>query len=79
NLPGVDPQYMAAAIRGQLQPPAQQQPVMPMPAPGGNSGYGFDGWSQFSQAMDVAPQDAWKVLDSMNPQQLRTKVLFLDS
>jgi hypothetical protein len=35
-------------------------------------------WSQFSQVMDVAPQDAWKVLAQADPESIRTKMLFME-
>ena len=58
--------------------PGYQRPQMPaMPNPAASGGYG-DPWAQFSQAMDVAPQDAWKVLAGASPDAVRRKVLFME-
>ena len=53
----------------------------PMPAPGGGGspfGSPQDAWGLFGQAMDAAPWEAWKVLDAMGADALRSKVLFVD-
>lgn len=59
-----------------------QRPQMSMPAPGGATGQRLAGngsvWNQFSQLMDVAPQDAWKVLSSADPDSVRSKILFME-
>lgn len=60
---------------------AYQRPQMPMPQPGGGGGRvagSGDVWGQFSQLMDVAPQDAWKVLSAADPEAVRSKVLFME-
>jgi hypothetical protein len=55
----------------------------PMPTPGSGGGASPFGnaqeaWGLFGQAMDAAPWEAWKVLDAMGPEALRSKVLFID-
>jgi hypothetical protein len=57
-----------------------QRPQMSMPQPGGAPRMAGNGnvWSHFSQAMDVAPQDAWKVLEQAGPEAIRTKMLFME-
>jgi hypothetical protein len=57
-----------------------QRPQMPMPQPGGGARIAGAGnvWNQFSQLMDVAPQDAWKVLSVADPDAVRSKVLFME-
>lgn len=59
-----------------------QRPQMSMPAPGGGGGQRLAGngnvWNQFSQLMDVAPQDAWKVLSMADPDSVRSKILFME-
>jgi len=64
------------------QPNAQQfqRPQMPMPQPGAGPRMAGNGnvWGQFSQTMDVAPQDAWKVLAQADPEAIRTKLLFME-
>ena len=59
---------------------AYQRPQMPsMPNPdGGSMGYSGDPWGDFSRAMDVNPQDAWKVLASAPADVVRRKVLFME-
>jgi hypothetical protein len=60
--------------------PSFQRPQMSMPQPGGAPRMAGNGnvWSQFSQVMDVAPQDAWKVLAQADPESIRTKMLFME-
>ena len=64
------------------QPSAQQfqRPQMPMPQPGAGPRMAGNGnvWGQFSQQMDVAPQDAWKILAQADPEAIRTKMLFME-
>ena len=62
----------------QVAPQQFQRPQMPMPNPSGGQRLAGSGnvWSQFSQLMDVAPQDAWKVLSQAGPEDVRTKILF---
>jgi hypothetical protein len=57
-----------------------QRPQMSMPQPGGAPRFAGNGnvWGAFSQAMDIAPQDAWKVLAQADPESIRTKMLFME-
>jgi hypothetical protein len=57
-----------------------QRPQMSMPQPGGSPRFAGNGnvWGAFSQAMDIAPQDAWKVLAQADPEAIRTKMLFME-
>ena len=59
-----------------------QRPQMPMPNPSAGGGQRLAGagnvWGQFSQLMDVAPQDAWKVLSQADPEAVRSKILFME-
>lgn len=71
-------------VTAQEQVPQQgqpfQRPQMSMPQPGSAPRMAGNGnvWSQFSQVMDVAPQDAWKVLAQADPESIRTKLLFME-
>ena len=64
----------------QAAPQQFQRPQMPMPNPSGGQRLAGSGnvWTQFSQLMDVAPQDAWKVLATAGPEDIRTKILFME-
>jgi hypothetical protein len=69
--------------RMEVAPQQFQRPQMPMPNPsGGGGGQRLAGngnvWGQFSQLMDVAPQDAWKVLEQAGPDAVRSKILFME-
>lgn len=68
-------------VTTQAAPPQFQRPQMPMPTPTGGgqrlAGSG-DVWGQFSTLMDVAPQDAWKVLSQAGPDDVRGKILFME-
>lgn len=57
---------------------AYERPVYPtQPAPGAAAG-GM-GWNEVSQAMDTNPGEAWKMLATMTPDEVRRKVLFMES
>ena len=61
--------------------PQFQRPQMPMPNPssGGQRLAGNGNvWGQFSQLMDTNPADAWKVLSQAAPDDLRSKILFME-
>jgi hypothetical protein len=64
----------------QEAPQQFQRPQMPMPQPGASPRMAGNGnvWGAFSQAMDVAPQDAWKVLAQADPEAIRSKLLFME-
>jgi len=67
--------------RMEMAPQQFQRPQMPMPNPsaGGQRLAGNGNvWGQFSQLMDVAPQDAWKVLEQAGPDAVRSKILFME-
>lgn len=67
-------------VAPQPEPQQFQRPQMPMPNPSGGQRLAGSGsvWNQFSQLMDVAPQDAWKVLSAASPEEVRTKILFME-
>lgn len=71
---------MDLTVQQQAAPQQFQRPQMPMPNPSGGQRLAGSGnvWSQFSQLMDVAPQDAWKVLAQAGPEDIRTKILFME-
>lgn len=60
------------------------QPRYDMPAPpvgvGGsaNGGHPQQQWEQFSEVMNRSPENAWRVLQQMGPEALRSKLLFMD-
>jgi hypothetical protein len=60
--------------------PQFQRPQMPMPQPGAGPRMAGSGnvWGQFSQAMDIDPASAWKVLAQADPEAIRTKLLFME-
>jgi hypothetical protein len=68
------------AMAQQVAPQQFQRPQMPMPQPGAGPRMAGNGnvWASFSQAMDVAPQDAWKVLAQADPEAIRSKLLFME-
>ena len=60
------------------------QPRYDMPAPPANAGGSSAGvqpqhqWEQFSDAMNRSPENAWRVLQQMGPEAMRSKLLFMD-
>jgi len=74
-MPPAENPRMDITAQGGYQRP--QMPTMPNPA-GAYGGQVGDPWSQFSQAMDSNPQEAWKVLAAATPDAVRRKVLFME-
>ena len=72
----------------QAYQPQQQveayQPNYDMPAPPANAGGSNTGaqpqqqWEQFSDVMNRSPENAWRVLQQMGPEAMRSKLLFMD-
>jgi hypothetical protein len=68
----------------QGQAPEAYTPSYDMPAPpanaGGrsNSGMPEQAWDQFSEVMNRSPENAWRYLNQMGPEALRSKLLFMD-
>lgn len=68
------------------QPQVSQayQPSYDMPAPPANAGGNNVGtqpqqqWEQFSDVMNRSPENAWRVLQQMGPEAMRSKLLFMD-
>lgn len=60
------------------------QPRYDMPAPPANAGGMVNGpapqqqWEQFSDVMNRSPENAWRVLQQMGPEAMRSKLLFMD-
>ncbi len=60
------------------------QPRYDMPAPPANAGGSYNGaqpqqqWEQFSDVMNRSPENAWRVLQQMGPEAMRSKLLFMD-
>ena len=60
------------------------QPNYDMPAPPANAGGTNAGaqpqqqWEQFSDVMNRSPENAWRVLQQMGPEAMRSKLLFMD-
>ena len=60
------------------------QPRYDMPAPPANAGGTNTGaqpqqqWEQFSDVMNRSPENAWRVLQQMGPEAMRSKLLFMD-
>jgi hypothetical protein len=60
------------------------QPRYDMPAPPANAGGSAMGaapqqqWEQFSDVMNRSPENAWRVLQQMGPEAMRSKLLFMD-
>ena len=60
------------------------QPSYDMPAPPANAGGSSAGaqpqhqWEQFSDVMNRSPENAWRVLQQMGPEAMRSKLLFMD-
>jgi hypothetical protein len=75
-------------IDGDLDYSQQQaqayQPRYDMPAPPANAGGVNVGaqpqqqWEQFSDVMNRSPENAWRVLQQMGPEAMRSKLLFMD-
>ena len=59
----------------------QQQYDMPAP-PVGSAGKGQvpagHSWEQFGEVMSRSPENAWRVLSQMQPEALRSKLLFME-
>jgi hypothetical protein len=59
----------------------QQQYDMPAP-PVGSAGQGGvpagQTWEQFGEVMSRSPENAWRVLSQMQPEALRSKLLFME-
>lgn len=66
------------------QQPQAYQPRYDMPAPPANAGGNTTGaapqqqWEQFSDVMNRSPENAWRVLQTMGPEAMRSKLLFMD-
>jgi hypothetical protein len=66
------------------QQPQAYQPNYDMPAPPANAGGNTTGaapqqqWEQFSDVMNRSPENAWRVLQQMGPEAMRSKLLFMD-
>ena len=60
------------------------QPRYDMPAPPANAGGSAMGaapqqqWEQFCDVMNRSPENAWRVLQQMGPEAMRSKLLFMD-
>ena len=67
------------------QAPAAYKPQYDMPAPPANVGGQQQGaapqhqWEQFSDVMNRSPENAWRYLSGMQPEALRSKLLFMDA
>lgn len=75
-MPRAENPRMDVANDASFQRP--QMPPMPSPSAQAGTRFGGDVWRQFSQLMDVKPEDAWKVLSTASPEDVRTKVLFME-
>lgn len=67
----------------QAQNPAAYQQQYDMPAPPvGAAGQGGvpngHTWDQFGEVMSRSPENAWRVLSQMQPETLRSKLLFME-
>jgi hypothetical protein len=66
------------------QAPQAYQPNYDMPAPPASAGGRATGgapqqaWEQFSDVMNRSPENAWRVLQQMGPEAMRSKLLFMD-
>lgn len=66
------------------QPTQQYSPQYDMPAPPANVGGSNQGvnpknqWEAFSQVMSRSPENAWRYLNQMQPEALRSKLLFME-
>jgi len=59
----------------------QQQYDMPAPPVGAAGQPGVpagQSWEQFGEVMQRSPENAWRVLSSMQPEALRSKLLFME-
>jgi hypothetical protein len=67
------------------QSPEAYKPQYDMPAPPANVGGQQQGaapqqqWEQFSNVMNRNPENAWRYLSGMQPEALRSKLLFMDA
>ena len=67
------------------QPTQAYQPRYDMPAPPANAGGSSTGiqpqqqWEQFSDVMNRNPENAWRYLNQMGPEAMRSKLLFMDA
>jgi hypothetical protein len=70
--------------QGQVAPQAYQ-PRYDMPAPPANAGGSAQGvvpqqqWETFGDVMNRSPENAWRYLNQMGPEALRSKLLFMDA
>jgi len=70
--------------QGYQQQAQAYQPNYDMPAPPANAGGSNTGaqpqqqWEQFSDVMNRSPENAWRVLQQMGPEAMRSKLLFMD-
>lgn len=75
-LPQNDARAAEFEIMGQGQ---YQRPAFGVPAPAAGGGYETNGgWSEFERAMQVDPASAHQILAQMTPDQIRSKVLFME-
>ena len=64
--------------------PQAYQPSYDMPAPPANAGGSVQGvnpqnqWEAFSEVMNRSPENAWRYLQGMGPDALRSKLLFME-
>jgi len=69
----------APADQQAYRPNYDQVPAVPANATAGMPAQDPDStWQQFSQVMNQAPDQAWRYLNNMSPDALRSKLLFLD-
>ena len=79
----VDVDDNALQTQGMQQPQAYEQNYdMPAP-PAGAGGAAASAapqqqWEQFQDTMNRSPENAWRVLNSMGPEAMRNKLLFMD-
>lgn len=74
-----DEQMAADQAAQQYQPQYDQVPAVPANATAGMPTHDPDTqWQRFGQVMTQAPDQAWRYLNNMSPDALRSKLLFLD-
>jgi len=79
----VDVDENALANQGMQQPQAYQQNY-DMPAPPAGAGGSSQNvapqqqWEQFSDVMNRSPENAWRMLQNMGPEAMRSKLLFME-
>jgi len=70
---------IAAAQQQAYQPQYDQVPAVPANATAGMPAQDPQtAWDQFGNMMNRAPDQAWRYLNNMSPDALRSKLLFLD-